>query len=75
VIAAVPAERLLEAITDDEVLRHRLRRAAGLRGDDEQRPREIESVEQCANRHRVDVVEDVQSRMSAASLGGQAVPP
>ena len=73
-VVARVAESLRQPLAHDQVLRHRLRRAARLRRDDEQRAVERETIEQRRDRVRIDVVEHVQSRQTAALVLGQRVP-
>ena len=59
----LPAEELVE--------RQGLRRGAGLRGDDEERPRQVEAVEDLLDRRRVGRVDQEQVRVSHLGAEGQ----
>src|SRR5437016_13146700 len=58
----------------DDELRHRFGSTSRFRCDDEERAREIQPAEQCRNGFRVDVVEDLKSRVPGAGFFIQHVP-
>ena len=68
------AEHFVEPRADDEILRHRLGRAARLRDHDEQAAAQVEPAEQRGDVGRVHVVEHVQSRLAAARRVVEQVP-
>ncbi|MDQ3949391.1 MAG: glucose-6-phosphate isomerase [Gemmatimonadota bacterium] len=54
-LARILAERPLQSLADDEVLRHRLGGPSGLGGDDEERPRNVDPTTIAALLDRLDV--------------------
>ena len=68
------AERLVEPRADDEVLRHRLRRAARLADDVDQHAARVDPAEHRAHRGRVHVLEHGEARIELARLVVELVP-
>jgi hypothetical protein len=60
---------------NDEILRHRLGGATGLRHDEKERSSKLDSAEKLGHRHRVNILQHVESREVLARLVAELVPP